>query len=82
MLVSGSLDASVKIWETASGIELANLYVGSSATCVCFSHDSETVTLDPRPYTLHPTPYTLHPTPYTLHPTPYTLDFVTLDTTP
>ena len=43
MLVTASMDASVKVWEIASGIEVANLYVGSAATCCALNHNSEKV---------------------------------------
>ena len=52
-MITSSMDASVKLWDIRSGIELANLYVGSAATCCQFNHDGSRILAGTQDSTLH-----------------------------
>jgi WD40 repeat protein len=52
-LITSSMDASVKLWDIRSGIELANLYVGSAATSCKFSHDASLILAGTLDSTIH-----------------------------
>jgi WD40 repeat protein len=47
------MDAAVKLWDIRSGIELANLFVGSAATCCKFSNDASIIMAGTLDSTIH-----------------------------
>jgi WD40 repeat protein len=53
LLITGSLDASVKLWDIRSGIELANLFVGSACTCCAFDAEAAHIMAGTQDSSLH-----------------------------